>query len=458
MTTRILIVEDQFIEANNLRIILKKAGYLVCTIARSVEEALKIVNDEQPDLVLLDIHLQGELTGIDLARTLQQQKVAFVYLSANSNKKILDAAKETKPYGFLVKPFREKDVLVMLDIAWYLHSQNQQFTSQRPVAHLPKNEFKGIVGSGKGMLEVLQHVKIVGASDISVLILGESGTGKELIARNIHDTSSRKLKPFVVVNCAALPANLIESELFGHEKGTFTGATDKRVGKFEQGNEGTVFLDEIGEMPLDLQVKLLRVLQEKEVESIGGKKRKINVRIIAATNRNLEEEVAAGRFRLDLYYRLNVFPITLPPLRQRKEDILALADHYLSLYATKENKTITGINDSVKQAMLNYGWPGNIRELENLMARCVLLANGQIVNSVQLPGHHNPKTAASDGHIKTMTENERDHILAALERCNWKIYGNGGAAELLELNASTLMSRMKKLGIEKSISVKGIDK
>jgi len=456
MNTRLLIVEDQFIEANNLRIILRKAGYVVCTIARSVREALVIIEKEKPDLVLLDIHLKGVLTGIDLAKVLQDKNIAFVYLSANSNKQILDAAKATKPYGFLVKPFREKDVLVMLDVAWYLHRQNQESVmhSKPSAGSLPGDEFKEIVGQSQSMRVVLEHVKIVGASNISVLILGESGTGKELVAQCIHRISPRKLKPFVPVNCAALPANLIESELFGYEKGSFTGATDKRTGKFEQGHEGTVFLDEIGELPLDLQVKLLRVLQEKEVEPIGGRKKKIDVRIIAATNRILEDEIAAGRFRLDLYYRLNVFPITLPPLRERKEDIPALANHFVNVYARMENKKVTGLADHVMQDMLNYAWPGNIRELENLMARSVLLANGSVIDALQLPNQRKATKTGLPGQIKSITENERDHILSALEKCNWKIQGPGGAAELLELNASTLSSRMKKLGIEKQVSSK----
>ena len=312
-----------------------------------------------------------------------------------------------------------------------------------------EDEFKGIIGDAESIRDVLDNIRIVGASDISVLLLGESGTGKELVAQSIHRISSRKLKPFVAVNCAALPANLIESELFGHEKGSFTGAIDKRIGKFEQGNEGTVFLDEIGELPLELQVKLLRVLQEKEVEPIGGQKRKVNVRIIAATNRNLENEVSMGRFRVDLYYRLNVFPITLPPLRERKEDIVTLANHFVNIYARKENKVVIGVADHVIQSMLNYNWPGNIRELENLMARSVLLTNGPIINSLKLPGQYQTSTAVPLERIKSMMENERDHILSALERCNWKIYGQDGAADLLELNPSTLNSRMKKLGIEK---------
>jgi len=456
MDTKILIVEDQFIEANNLKIILTKAGYEVCSIARSVFEASKIVKSEKPDLVLLDIHLQGDLTGIDLAKSLSEQNIAFVFLSANSNKQVLNAAKATRPNGFLVKPFREKDVLVTLDVAWYLHKQNQELNFlQKPLSHsLLGDEFKEIIYRSQLMLDVLKNVKIVGTSSASVLILGESGTGKELIAQSVHSSSSRKTKPFVVINCAALPPNLIESELFGHEKGSFTGAIDKRVGKFEQGNGGTIFLDEIGELPLDLQIKLLRVLQEKEVEPVGGQKRKVDIRIIAATNRNLEEEVAAGRFRIDLYYRLNVFPIHLPALRDRKSDIPLLAEHFLHLYAKRENKVIAGIAPNVIQEMIQYNWPGNIRELENLMARSVLLTNdGDEVNSLQLPKKME-NISNTPFQIKSMTENERDYILSVLEQCNWKIYGAGGAADLLKLNPSTLNSRIRKLGIEKKISMK----
>jgi two-component system response regulator HydG len=458
MKVNILIVEDQFIEANNLQQILERAGYSVFPIAHSVDDALDTIERQRPDIVLLDIRLQGDLTGIDLAVSLKEKNIAFVYLSANSDRRILDKAITTKPYGFLVKPFREKDVLVMLDVAWYLHQHNQESVSRAvdPAAGipapLPGGELPNLIGQCPDFLEVLKNVKIVGPSETSVLILGESGTGKELIAQAIHRISPRRTKPLIVVNCATLPANLIEAELFGHEKGSFTGAFEKRIGKFEQADNGTIFLDEIGELSTDLQVKFLRVLQEREIEPVGGLKRKINVRVIAATNRKLEEEMAAGRFRMDLYYRLNVFPISLPPLRERKEDILLLASYFLKVYAHKENKTITGLGDKVIKDMLDYSWPGNVRELENLMERSVLLATGLTINTLQLPLHPKKRNLAGiEDRLKTMTENERDHILAALEKCDWKIYGKGGAAELLDMNASTLQSRMKKLGIGKKI-------
>jgi len=451
---KILIVEDQFIEANNLQMILERAGYRVCSIARSVPIALKIIAAEKPDLVLLDIFLQGNLTGIDLAKDLAEKKIAFVYISANSNKQILDAAKSTKPYGFLVKPFREKDVLVMLDVAWYLHQQNQEAVFQKnskfSKGNDRSNDLTHIIGSSPAMVELLDNIKIVGVTDTSVLILGESGTGKELVAQGIHRISTRKNKPLVVVNCAALPANLIESELFGHEKGAFTGALYRRVGKFEQANGGTIFLDEIGELPLELQVKFLRVLQEKEIESIGGSPKKIDVRIIAATNRNLEEEMAAGRFRIDLFYRLNIFPLFLPPLRERGSDIIELANYFLAAYARKQGKTISGFSQPVIKAIQEYSWPGNVRELENMMERSVLLSSGPIVDTMNLPKDYFQQNDTRDvNRVKTMEENERDHIISVLKRCDWKVYGSGGAAEMLDMNVSTLNSRIKKLGIEK---------
>lgn len=452
MNIKILIVEDSFIEADNLRIILRRAAYKICSIASSVAEALAIINKENPDLVLLDIFLQGKQTGIDLAMILKERKVGFVYLSANSGKKILDMAKSTQPYGFLVKPFREKDVLVTLDVAWYLHQQRSQsvIPAAATIDVFSDKSAKKIIGTSESMFEVLRHIKIASPSDISVLLLGESGTGKELVANSIHQNSARRTKPFVTVNCAALPAELIESELFGHEKGSFTGATEKRQGVFEQGNQGTVFLDEIGELPINMQVKLLRVLQEKEITPIGGKKVSLDVRIIAATNRILEEEVAAGRFRLDLYYRLDVFPILLPSLRERGEDILLLASHFLEYYARKENKQISGFSENVRRIMRDYSWPGNIRELENVIARSVLLSNGHIVESIQLHNTRNKNhLPVTPENTKTIDENTRDYIITVLTKCGGKIYGNGGAAEVMNLNPSTLKTKMRKLGINK---------
>lgn len=457
MKAKILIVEDQFVEANNLRLMLEHAGYKICTIARSVPIALKIIEKEHPELVLLDIMLQGELTGIDLAKVLKTRNIAFVFLSANSNKPVLASAKVTKPYGFLVKPFRDKDVLVMLDVAWYLHQENLQNTNQNRLVNVAGDNpnrptgLDNILTESQAMLQILTSVKTVASTDTSVLILGESGTGKELIARGIHQSSQRASKPFIIVNCATLPSNLIESELFGHEKGAFTGAFNKRIGKFEQANEGTIFLDEIGELPLELQVKFLRVLQEKEIERIGGQRKKINVRVIAATNRDLEEEMSTGRFRIDLFYRLNVFPVLLPPLRERKGDILLLTRHFINFYARREGKKVVGLSEQAAKEIVNHPWPGNIRELENLIERSVLMATGTKIENINLSKSLKKPTLIEEEPVKmkTMEEHERDYILAVLRKCNWKIYGKGGAAEILDINVSTLNSRIKKLGIIK---------
>jgi len=464
MNKRVLIVEDHFVEANNLQLILERAGYSVCPIARSVPVALRLIDQEHPDLVLIDIFLKGKLTGIDLAKILRERKVAFVYLSANSDKETLTAAKATRPYGFLVKPFREKDILVMLDVADYLHTTeletgNKDRTArasngQRSAVGAPEDKpLANIIGKGKAIRESLNLVRLVAPSDTSVLVLGESGTGKELIAEAIHLLSKRRNKPLIKVNCAALPSTLIESELFGHEKGAFTGAFERRIGKFEQASGGTLLLDEIGEVPLEAQLKLLRVLQENEIERIGGNTViPTDVRIIAATNKDLDKEVADRRFRLDLYYRLNVFPILLAPLQDRKEDIPDLIQHFVKRHAEKSNKHVTGVSDKLLRELIAYHWPGNIRQLSHFIERAVLLATENTISDASLlrslPRSTRIPEPTSD-QIKTMDENERINILAALRQSGGKVFGAGGAAELLSVSVSTLNSRIKKLGIEK---------
>ena len=259
----------------------------------------------------------------------------------------------------------------------------------------------------------------------------------------------------VKVNCAALPALLIESELFGHERGSFTGAFERRIGKFELAHDGTLFLDEIGELPLELQVKLLRALQEKEIERVGGKATiKVNVRIVAATNRDLEKEMSAGRFRTDLFYRLNIFPIQLPPLRERREDIPFLASHFIKLHAKKIGKRIDGLNSTVLQELMKYNWPGNIRELEHLLERSVLLATGDTIDKVSLPSMKvEAETRAAyefPARPQSLADNEKHHILAVLKYCGEQVSGKNGAAAILGIPPSTLISRMKRLGIVKT--------
>ncbi len=309
-----------------------------------------------------------------------------------------------------------------------------------------------IIGAGPEMQRVFHMLSQVSFAQSTVLILGETGTGKELIARAIHNGSPRKNKLMVKVNCAALPANLIESELFGHERGSFTGAIERRIGKFELANHGTLFLDEIGEMPLDLQVKLLRAIQEREIERIGGKSTiKTDVRIIAATNRNLQKEVAEGRFRSDLYYRLNVFPIVLPPLRDRKEDISLLAAHFIERFARSAGRRNIRLSSTAMKQLTAYNWPGNVRELEHVLERSILLTQGNIIREIHLSSQPKSETKVrqEEDFSRTLDEMERDYILGVLNKCKGKVFGPGGAAEILGLHVSTLNHRIKKLGIQK---------
>jgi PAS domain S-box-containing protein len=305
--------------------------------------------------------------------------------------------------------------------------------------------YENIIGQSDGLKYVLYKVEQIAPGDTTVLVLGETGTGKELVARAIHGLSPRKDRALVKVNCATLPSNLIESELFGHEKGAFTGAHARQLGRFEVANGATLFLDEIGEMPLELQPKLLRVIQDGEFERLGSSGTiKVDVRLIAATNRNLEEEVRRGRFREDLWYRLSIFPITVPPLRERMEDIALLVDFFVNKISKRLGKSIESIPVSVMNTLRDYPWPGNIRELENVLERAVINSSGpklHLVDELKKP----PKDLTTTQ--KTLEEVERDHIVRILEQTHWKVSGQNGAAEILGLNRSTLRARMRKLGI-----------
>jgi len=324
--------------------------------------------------------------------------------------------------------------------------------NQIPNVKLESSGFHGIIGNSAAMQEVYELIGHVAPSQSTVLICGETGTGKELVAKAIHTLSRVSNEKMVKVNCASIPENLIESELFGHEKGAFTGALDSRIGKFEQADNGTIFLDEIGELPLELQGKLLRVLQEKEIERIGGQTtKKINVRVIAATNRSLEKEVADGRFRSDLFYRLNVFPILLPALRERSADIEILSQFFLEKHSAKMGKNITGFSKKVINSMNANSWQGNVRELENMVERAVLFANEKVIKEMIFPEFFKPdsKHTETEFYTKTLQEVEKEHILKVVEKCGGRISGPQGAAILLGVPATTLISRMQKLGIKK---------
>jgi len=330
-----------------------------------------------------------------------------------------------------------------------------------------EHNFEEIVGNSTALLEVLAKVEQVAPTDSTVLIWGETGTGKELIARAVHDRSRRKDRPLVKVNCSAISAGLVESELFGHVKGAFTGALDRRIGRFELANGGTIFLDEIGELPSETQVKLLRVLQEREFEPVGSSRSvRVDVRVIAATNRNLEESVRAGNFRDDLFYRLNVFPLELPPLRDRRSDIPKLAKFFLSHYAKKLGKSIKEISRDTMDRILEYSWPGNVRELQNVIERAVILcrqpilelepdrapiASRRVRSSVTETNSQTgtaPSTASPSAPASTLKEIERNHILAVLRQTGGVIEGPRGAARILDLHPNTLRHRINKLGIK----------
>jgi len=309
--------------------------------------------------------------------------------------------------------------------------------------------FEQIVGNSAALRIVLEQAKRVAAADSTVLIQGETGTGKELIAHAIHNASPRSGHPLIKLNCAAIPFDLLESELFGHERGAFTGAVSQNIGRFELADKGTLFLDEVGDIPLSLQPKLLRVLQEQEFERLGsGRTHRLDVRLVVATHRDLEQMVKRDQFRGDLYYRVSVFPITLPPLRERLEDIGPLAEHYVEVFSRRMGKHITGIPDELLNTFKSYSWPGNIRELQNLIERAVVLANdGVLPNPLRLTGA--PSLLGSAAR-ETFRESDRIQILRALENTGWRVGGSDGAAARLGLNRTTLISRMKKHGIFRS--------
>ena len=308
-----------------------------------------------------------------------------------------------------------------------------------------KHQFENIIGQSDGLKYVLYRAEQVAPTNTTILILGETGTGKELIADAIHNLSPRKDRPLFTVNCAALPANLIESELFGREKGAFTGADARRIGRFEVANGSTLCLDEIGELPLELQAKLLRVIQHHEFERLGSSHTiKIDVRIVATTNRDLTEEVRQGRFRQDLFYRLNVFPITVPPLRQRKDDIPLLVGSFIERFSRKLGRQITSISKETMQILQNYPWPGNVRELESIIERAVILSPGPVLQLVDKLKISAPPISAA---VRTLEETERNQIMKILEETGWRIEGHDGAAAILGIHASTLRARMHKLGI-----------
>jgi len=348
---------------------------------------------------------------------------------------------------YLTKPLDSNELLVKVQKALRYHQLEEENVLYREQLGI-RFDFSRIIGKSAKMRELFDMLATVAPAEATVLLLGESGTGKEIIANAIHQNSPRKERPYVKVNCAALPETLLESELFGHEKGAFTGAIEKKKGRFERADGGTIFLDEIGEMSLTTQTKILRVLQEREFEQVGGTKTiKVDVRIIAATNKNLEEEVKKGKFREDLYYRINVVPLIIPPLRERAEDVPLLAEHFLRLYGEKNKRMLKGFADGVLDALIRYEWPGNVRELENIVERTVIMSRGDTITFADLP----PAIAGAQGPAMqtppaiSLKDMERETITKALQQTG----GNRTkAAVLLGITRKTLQNKIKEYGID----------
>jgi len=483
----IFLVDDTPTNLEILVQVFDKEGYDVF-VATDGESALEQVPNTRPDLILLDVMMPG-LDGFETCQRLKANPhtadIPVIFMTALT--KTLDKVKgfHVGALDYVTKPIQHEEVLARvrthLNLRSLQHHLEQRVTERtaelqqalaqveqlkaqlqaentylREEIHLDHN-FDDIISRGNTLKSVLMQVEQVAPTDASVLILGESGTGKELLARSVHSRSRRSPRPLVKVNCASLPSNLIESELFGHEKGAFTGALAKKIGRFELADNGTIFLDEIGELPLDLQAKLLRVLQEGEFERLGNPQTiKVDIRVIAATNRDLEQAIKAGTFREDLYYRLNVFPITSPPLRHRKEDISVLVMHFLKKFSSKMGKNLEKVSQEAMNALETYKWPGNVRELENTIERAVILAQEESLTLHDLPelraiSSRNPRNLASTtvDVFQSMEDVERAHMYTVLQKTKWVVEGPHGAASILELNPSTLRSRMQKLGIKK---------
>lgn len=486
----ILVVDDAPANLAVLVEYLTGQGYTVL-VARDGESALEQARYARPDLILLDVLMPG-LNGYETCRRFkagaETAEIPIIFITA-----LADTGEKVRGFGvgavdYMTKPFQQDEVLARVRthlalrrLQRDLQSANERLEQRvaertaelaQALAEVERlkdrlqaenlylqeeirvgHNFGEILGQSPELRKVLHQIEQVATTDATVLILGETGTGKELVARAIHHLSPRRGRALVKLNCAALPATLIESELFGHEKGAFTGALARKIGRFELADGGSLFLDEVGDLPLELQAKLLRVLQESEFERVGNSHSiKVDVRVLAATNRDLKEAVAGGRFREDLYYRLHVFPIALPPLRQRRDDIPLLVRHFMDKHGKKLGRAVTGVPVKAMDALCAYGWPGNIRELENVIERALILSSGTTLLLDDLVDLH-PAASADVSATKptglTLEEAERHHISAMLEETYWQIEGRDGAAARLNINASTLRSRMRRLGIER---------
>lgn len=436
----VLFIDDEISALKAISAILKKEGYKVHT-ATTAEEGIEIIKNTPLDCLLLDYRLP-KMDGIDLLKWLKCNQISLPTIMLTAYGTIEKAVEAMKlgAYHYLIKPVDTKLLLNVL---------NEAIEKSRGLKGLQEIEspFPEIIGKSKAMQEIFYIMQMVSESNANVLITGESGTGKELVARAIHKKSLRKSKPFIIVDCTTIPENLLESELFGYEKGAFTGAVDRKIGLIELAHEGTVFLDEIGELPMFLQKKLLRFLQEKEIQRLGSTQRiKVDVRVISATNRDLEKGIKDGLFREDLYWRLNVVRINLPPLRDRKEDIPLLVNYFLNKFSKENNKPIPQIEPEVMDALLNYDWPGNIRELANVIERAVVLSPSGIISLKYFPKRIQEKTGwfSIKEDTLNLAEVEKTLILKALHSTGWN---QTKAAEILGISRKQLRTKMKHHGL-----------
>jgi len=461
----VCVVDDDALIRESLRNLFRSAGLKVQTFA-SAQEFLSSRPSESPSCIVLDVQMPG-ITGLELQRELGGEcRTPIIFMTGYGDIPMSVRAMKAGAFEFLTKPCSDEDLLRTVNEAIEcgpLVEEGETAERETRSEAKPRNgsDFSEIVGVSPALRHVLRQVAMVAASNATVLILGETGTGKELIARAIHQHSWRRDKPLVRVNCCSIPKELFESEFFGHVKGSFTGAIRDRLGRFEAAEGGTLFLDEVGEIPLELQSKLLRVLQEKSYERVGdARSRTADVRIVAATNRDLKKEIAAGRFREDLYYRLNVFPIKVAPLRDRKEDIPGLASHFIDTVVKELSCPRPRLTRAGIETLLNYDWPGNIRELCNVIQRAAILAQGGALE-FDLPMANPPAERTSqksairdDSNAGYLTEaeirrRERENISIVLQKTGWRIKGIGGAAELLGLSPTTLFARIEKMGFRR---------
>jgi DNA-binding NtrC family response regulator len=443
----IYVVDDDVSVRKGLENLLRSAGFTVQTFS-SAREFLASARPDMPSCLLLDVQLPG-LSGLDLQQELAKGgiQIPIIFITGHGDIPMSVRAMKAGALEFLTKPVNDEDLLdaIQQAIARDHRARQQQGDSGQ-------SNFEEIVGTSAALKAALKQVEVVAPTESTVLILGETGTGKELIARAIHTISSRSRRAFVKLNCAAIPSGLLESELFGHEKGAFTGAVAQRIGRFELADGGTLFLDEVGDIPLELQPKLLRVLQEQEFERLGSTRtQRVDVRMVAATNRNLEQMVRDKQFREDLYFRLNVFPVRIPPLRERAGDIPLLARHYVEKYAQRMNKQIETISEEVMEALCRHSWPGNIRELQNFIERAVILTPGSILQ-IQI-SELERSTPITSTKANTLEDMEREHILQTLRETGGIVGGRHGAALRLGLKRTTLLSKMEKLGISRKYTL-----